>query len=65
MKTNKISIDTKSNVLQFVKGIQNIDFVETTESDVMNDFETSIKQVKQIIDGTLPRKTLRQMLDGQ
>ncbi len=49
-------------LLKFVNSM--IDDTEE-ETDLLNEIEIGLKQVKKIRNGELPRKTLKQMLNGK
>ena len=57
-----LSNDKINYVLKFIDAISSEP--EEEESNLLKEIEIGLKQVKKINDGTLPRKTLKQMLDG-
>ena len=57
-----LSKDKIKYVLKFIDAIIN---EPEEESNLLKEIETGLKQVKKINDGVLPRKTLKQMLDGK
>lgn len=73
MTTIILSIDNERNAtkifeaLQLFKGVKKINCIsdDLSQTDIMQEITLGFEQVKQIKDGKLPRKTLKQMLDGK
>jgi len=72
METIILKIDNKTNAkklfeaLHLLKGVKDVSIVHDSikGSDIMDEIELSLKQVKKIQQGKLPRKSLKNIIGG-
>ncbi len=56
---------TDEKIKYLLKFVNAIDDEPEPETDLLKQIETGLKQVKKIRNGELPRKSLKQMLNGK
>jgi cell division protein FtsX len=67
MTTITLKIDNKAdarkiyNAVRLLKGVNDVKMDEESADDIMSEIEESLKQVKEIKEGKLPRKSLKQL----